>query len=235
LLSRSRIRNRVGVARFRQSPGDLTRLLRDPRAARVPRAASEIHPPTANLDHKQHVQALQQDGLDSEEVDGEHVLRLRAQELAPGEPGALADGSKAGLPKRLAYGAGRDGRAQAGEFACDPLLARAPVLGARRSTSSRISRPTGCRPARPGYAHRLATKWRCHRRSVLGVTRNDRQLARGSSRLAAARKTRSVCCSPGRATCQRSPASSWRSTTISSSLTGRGETAAPRAAERAEA
>jgi hypothetical protein len=68
-------------------------------------------------------------GLDREEVDGEHALRLRAQELAPGEPGAPADGSKAGLPRRLAYGGGRDGRAQAGEFACSPLVASAPVLG----------------------------------------------------------------------------------------------------------
>ena len=47
---------------------------------------------------------------------------------------------------------------------------------------------------------------------------NEGQLVRGSSRLAAARKTRSTGLSSGRPTRRRDTASSWRSTTISSSL-----------------
>jgi hypothetical protein len=50
------------------------------------------------------------------------------------------------------------------------------------------------------------------------VTKNERHRALGSSRLAAARKARSAGRSAGRETCRRSTPTSWRSTTISSSL-----------------
>lgn len=59
---------------------------------------------------------------------------------------------------------------------------------------------------------------RCQASSVSEVTKNTLHRARGSSRLAAARKARSAGTSAGRETCRRSTASSWRSTTISSSL-----------------
>src|SRR6188472_2727309 len=58
----------------------------------------------------------------------------------------------------------------------------------------------------------------CQRRSVPGVTKNELQRWRGTRRLAAARNARSALRSAGRATWRRRIASSWRSTTISSSL-----------------
>jgi hypothetical protein len=56
----------------------------DPAAARIRRAAAEMHTAAAELDEEEHVQPLQPDGLDREEVDREHAVRLRAQERAPG-------------------------------------------------------------------------------------------------------------------------------------------------------
>src|SRR5436309_12900204 len=53
---------------------------------------------------------------------------------------------------------------------------------------------------------------------VAGLTINDAQLARGNSRLAADKSTRSAVLSPGRPTWRRRTANSWRSTTISNSL-----------------
>jgi hypothetical protein len=61
-----------------QSPGELTGLLGDPAAARVRRAASEVHPSALELDEEKHVQPLQEDRLDGEEVDRDHAVRLRA-------------------------------------------------------------------------------------------------------------------------------------------------------------
>ena len=63
-----------------------------------------------------------------------------------------------------------------------PAIRRYPQRGypqrgfsrARRSTSSQISRPIGGRPRRPAYVQRLVTSSRCQRRSVAGVTTNER-------------------------------------------------------------
>src|SRR5215211_1734759 len=91
---------------LRQSPSELTGLLGDPGAARVGRAAAEMHPAAAELDEEEHVQPLQGNGLDREEVDGEHAVRLRPQELAPGEPGAHAGRPQTRLSQELAHGRG---------------------------------------------------------------------------------------------------------------------------------
>jgi len=42
-----------------------------------------MHAAAVELDEEEHVQPLQPDRLDGEEVDGEHALRLGAQKLAP--------------------------------------------------------------------------------------------------------------------------------------------------------
>lgn len=81
------------------------------------------------------------------------------------------------------------------------------------------SSETGARPSRLcGYVQRLATSRRCQRSTVSGLTNSELQLARGSSRLAAASSARSACRSRGRPTCRRRTSSSWRSTMISNSL-----------------
>jgi hypothetical protein len=62
---------------LRQAPSELTGLLGDPGSARVRRAVGEMHPAAAELDEEEHVQPPQGNGLDREEVDGEHAVRLR--------------------------------------------------------------------------------------------------------------------------------------------------------------
>src|SRR5262245_44732033 len=68
---------------------------------------------------------------------------------------------------------------------------------ARRTTSSRTSRPTDGRRRRT-YVQRLATSRRRQSRSVAGLTIEDRHVARGMSRPAAARNIRSDVVSVGR-------------------------------------
>jgi hypothetical protein len=77
---------------------------------------------------KKNAQALQPDGFDREEVDGDHALRLRAQERAPGEAGALARWAQACLAEQLAGGCGRDSDAEAVEFARYALVSPPRIL-----------------------------------------------------------------------------------------------------------
>jgi len=49
-----------------------------------------MHSAAAELNEEEHVKPPQPDRLDREEVDGQHAVRLRVQEPAPGETGALA-------------------------------------------------------------------------------------------------------------------------------------------------
>jgi hypothetical protein len=177
-----------------------------------------VDAPAGELDEEEHVQPLQRDGLDGEEIDRENASRLRPQKGTPRQSGALAGGAESGLPQNRPHRGRRDRDAQTAQLADDPLVAQRGFSPARRSTNSRISPPIGGRPLRPLYVQRLATSRRCHRSSVVGVTKNERQLDRGSSRLAAARRTRSADDNLGRSACRRRTASSCRSTTISSSL-----------------
>jgi hypothetical protein len=59
-----------------------------------------VDAPAGELDEEQHVQPLERDGLDGEEIDREHALDLRPQQGTP-EPGALASRAEPGLPQDL--------------------------------------------------------------------------------------------------------------------------------------
>ncbi len=59
-----------------ERPGELARLLGDPGSGRVGGAADQVDAPAAELDEEEHVQALQRDRFDGEEVDREHALCL---------------------------------------------------------------------------------------------------------------------------------------------------------------
>ena len=83
LLSRERIRNSNRAAR---SPRSMNRL----RACRTVHApggvrgdAQAVHPPGLDLHHEQDVQALQEHGINVQEVAGEDLGRLGGQELPP--------------------------------------------------------------------------------------------------------------------------------------------------------
>ena len=218
LLSRSRISESKRRWLLLERPGKLASLLGDPGAGRVRGAADKVYAPAVELDEEQHIEPLQRDRLDGEEIDREHALCLRSQKGTPGQPDAFAGRAESRLAQDLRDGRRRDGDAEPVQLARDPLVAPARVLPRQPQHQLAISSPIGGRPLRLEYVQRRATRRRCQRSSVAGVTRSDRQRDRGNNRLAAARKTRSVIVSCGRLVCRRSTESSCRSTTISSSL-----------------
>ena len=92
LLSRSRMRKRNGVRRSWIPPGELAGLLTDPGAGRVCRAAGQVDTSAAEIDEEQHVQPLQRDRLDREQVDREHARGLCSQKGTPGQLRRLPTG-----------------------------------------------------------------------------------------------------------------------------------------------
>src|SRR5438128_10850195 len=102
LLSRSRIRKRSGVGRSAIAQASWRALLGDPGAGRVGRAAGQVDASAAEFDEEEHVQPLQRDGLDGEEVDREHASRLRPQKRTPREAGTLVGRAELRLVEQLA-------------------------------------------------------------------------------------------------------------------------------------
>jgi hypothetical protein len=72
------------------------------------------------------------------------------------------------------------------------------------------------------YVQRRATRWRCQRSSVFGLTARFAHAVRGIARLSAANSTGSARVSLGRPACRRSTASSCRTSGISNSFERRG-------------
>src|SRR6266536_1560485 len=137
-----------------QCPGELAGLLGDPGAVWVGGAAGEVYAPAAELDEEEHVEPLQPDGFDGEEVDRDHALGLRSQELAPTEARALAGRSEASLAKQVAHRRRRYRDAEPAELTGDPLVAPAPVLPGEPknqvpdlAADRRAADPTGIPPA----------------------------------------------------------------------------------------
>src|SRR5215207_603876 len=62
---------------------EVARLLSHPGAGGIGRATGEMDAPAAKLDEEEHVQAAQGDGLDGEEVAGEHARGLPTKECRP--------------------------------------------------------------------------------------------------------------------------------------------------------
>jgi hypothetical protein len=142
LRSRSRIRKHT-----RPRPrveAEVARLLADPGAGRVGRAASEPHAAACVRDEEQHVVAAQEHCLDGEEVAGDDARRLGAPELAPPR-----DPMSAG-PARARGGRAADGPSRA-------ILA-SRVWQARRRSADGPSADPRVPSAAPRPALRLARK-----------------------------------------------------------------------------
>src|SRR5207237_1376393 len=107
---------------FCQSPRQLTGLLCHPRRARIRRATGDVHTAAAQLDEEEHVQPLQPNGLDCEEIDREHASPVRSHELTPCHPTARAGGSETLCPKPRAHRRRRHRHAKALQFADDALI-----------------------------------------------------------------------------------------------------------------
>src|SRR4029450_12506752 len=78
---------------------------------------------------KQHVQALEQHGVDAEEVARQHALGLRGQELPPGQTRAPRRWVHPGAFEQPPHGAGCDPVAKLREFAVDVESAWGAVAG----------------------------------------------------------------------------------------------------------
>jgi hypothetical protein len=78
---------------------------------------------SAQFDEEEHVQPLQPDRLDGEEVDREHPLPVCSQELTPRHPTARADWSETRFPKPCAHRRRRNLEPEALQFADDALIA----------------------------------------------------------------------------------------------------------------
>ena len=78
------------VSTLEERPCDVPRLLRHPFAVGMRRAAGQVHATTGDFDEEQHVQPLESDSVDGEEIHCYGALRLRAQELTPRRTLALA-------------------------------------------------------------------------------------------------------------------------------------------------
>jgi len=78
------------VCPFGERPCEVPRLLCDPFAVGMRRAASDVHAATADFDKEQDIQPLEPNGVDGEEIHSNDAFRLRSQELPPRKPLALA-------------------------------------------------------------------------------------------------------------------------------------------------
>jgi hypothetical protein len=98
----------------------------------------------AELDEEEHVQPLQRDRLDGEEVDREHARGLRSEEGTPRQPGTLARRAETGLPQDFPHGRGGDAGAESVQLARYSLVAPArilaptgaPIRGSRRRSAA---------------------------------------------------------------------------------------------------
>ena len=123
LLSRSRRRKRNLWAAFVQVHQQVPALLRHPRAGRVPGRAQDVDTATGDLHHEEHVDPLEEDGVDGEEITCENTCRLSAQERGPGGVSPAWRGIDAGLAEDPPDGSGSDTVAQPEQLTVDPSVA----------------------------------------------------------------------------------------------------------------
>jgi hypothetical protein len=116
-----------------------------------------VHTAAAQFDEDEHVQALQPNRLDGEEIDGEHASPVRSQELAPGHPTARADRSETRGSKPCAHRRRRDHHAKALQFANDALITPPRVVSRepdnQRSDLTADRRAPGATRVRPPLRH----------------------------------------------------------------------------------
>src|SRR5215831_3709524 len=103
-----------------------------------------MHSTTPEFDKEEHVQALQPDRLDGEEVDGEHALTVGANELAPGHAASRANRPQACVTQPRPHGRRRDRDPETFQLSNDSLIAPARVLARepyRQRLNTRSNRP----------------------------------------------------------------------------------------------
>jgi hypothetical protein len=84
---------------FLQLPAEVASLLRDPGCVWLRRTGSRQDTTGAEVDEHQHVQPLEEHGIDAEEVGGHQRLSMGSQELLPGQLGSATCGRNMGAPQ----------------------------------------------------------------------------------------------------------------------------------------
>ena len=136
-----------------ERPRHLSRLLCHPLAVGMRRAAREVDAAAPDFNEKEHIQPLEPDGLDAEEVHGHHAVRLGADKVPPRRTAPLARWTELMFPQDLLDGRRGYDHAQAVQFAhdalvpppriltCQPDDQRSNVTADRRSPSASWVRP----------------------------------------------------------------------------------------------
>jgi hypothetical protein len=203
------VRGELAVAVANQKPkpfglllrcrGELTRLLCSAGAGRVGGAAGEVDAAASELDEEEDVEALQQDRLDGEEIDGEHALSLVPHKDPPAESAAVAGRPETGVAEDFPNSGRRHVQAESVDLADDALIAPARVrleqaeAPTRESQYRRKDERVG--RGRSSGERRVA----CASTEASSASPPDTlQRERGSSRLAAANNVRSAAASAGR-------------------------------------
>ena len=116
----------------RQVHEEGTGLLGDPFPGWVGRHAEDVDPAIGDLQHEQHVQALEQDGLSMEEVAGQDPFGLGGQELLPGQAGAARCRVDTASFEAQPHRAWCEVLSKPGKFTVDAPLAPRRVVGCHR-------------------------------------------------------------------------------------------------------
>ncbi len=142
-----------------QAHDQVAGLLGHPRPGRAGGHAQDVDTTGSKLDHEQHMQALEQDGVDVEEVAGQDSLGLRGQELPPSQPGAAGCRVDAGPLENQPHRAWRNLVPKPSQFSVDAAI---PQVGF--SAASRRARRRSCAgiDGRPGGRCGLV-QWRLTR------------------------------------------------------------------------
>src|SRR5215216_5484831 len=116
---------------------EVARLLCHPAPVGIRGGGDVLDPSRRERDEKEDVEPLQKDGLDREEVAGEHARRLRAEEGAPRRARSLRCRLEASLEQHLAHRSRRNRDAETFELADDPLVSPVRVLA--RETEDQLA------------------------------------------------------------------------------------------------
>jgi hypothetical protein len=126
----------------------VARLLAHPAAVGVSRDPGQMNAAARQLDEEQHIEALQEQGVDGEEVALEDARRLLAKKLRPARLETLRCRLDARLLENRPDGARGQLDPEADQLAVDPPVAQPGFSSASRTTSSRTPAGVAGRPAR---------------------------------------------------------------------------------------
>jgi hypothetical protein len=114
-----------------EAPGQVAGLLGDPGGGRMSRAATQVDAPAPDFEEEQHVKLLEPGCLHRKEVNGQNLLGMLVNEVAPAEAGAPGSRADSVPPQDVANGQMRTGTAQLDQLTLNASVAPAWVLASQ--------------------------------------------------------------------------------------------------------